>query len=146
MKLQRRLLELDWKWALFYFTYFLLLPSKDVALMTGIPAAILNHEVIHGEEERQKEVGSLMIFWNHPISNLGFPCGSASKEFACSRGDLGLIPDLRRSPGKGNGYPLQHSGLENSMDWIVHGLQRVVHNWATCTTSNLQKKKKRKRL
>lgn len=37
--------------------------------MTGIPAAILGHEVIRGEE-RQKEVGSLMIFWNHPISNL----------------------------------------------------------------------------
>ena len=89
--------------------------------MTGIPAAILDHEVIHDEEERQKEVGSLMIFWNHPISNLGSPCGSASKESACSRGDLGLIPDLRRSPGKRNSYPLQHSGLENSMDYPVHG-------------------------
>jgi len=54
--------------------------------MTGIPAAILDHEVIHGEEERQEEVGSFMIFWNHPISNLAFPGGSASKESACSTG------------------------------------------------------------
>ena len=39
-------------------------------------------------------------------------------------GDLGLIPELGRSPGKGNGYPLQHSGLENSIDCIVHGLTK----------------------
>ena len=50
-----------------------------------------------------------------------FPCGSAGKEFACNAGDLGLIPGLARSPGEGNGYPLQYSGLENSMDCIVHG-------------------------
>ena len=48
----------------------------------------------------------------------GFPCGSASKESACSAGDLDLIPGLGRSPGEGNGYPLQYSGLENSMDCI----------------------------
>ena len=36
-------------------------------------------------------------------------------------GDLGLIPELGRSPGEGDGYPLQYSGLENSMDCIVHG-------------------------
>ena len=49
---------------------------------------------------------------------LGSPCGSAGKEFACNAGDLGLIPGLGRSPGegKGKGYPLQYSGLENSMD------------------------------
>ena len=51
---------------------------------------------------------------------LGFPCGSAGKEFACSVGDLGLIPGLGRSPGEGKAYPLQYSGLENSMDYIVH--------------------------
>ena len=52
----------------------------------------------------------------------GFPCGSADKESACSAGDLGLIPGLGRSPGEGNGYPLQYYGLENSMDCIVHGI------------------------
>ena len=50
---------------------------------------------------------------------LGFPGGSAGREPACNAGDLGLIPELGRSPGKGNGYPLQYSGLENSMDCIV---------------------------
>ena len=47
---------------------------------------------------------------------LGFPCGSAGKESACSVGDLGSIPGLGRSPGEGKGYPLQYSGLENTME------------------------------
>ena len=46
---------------------------------------------------------------------MGFPCGSAGKESPCNVGDLGLIPGLERSPGEGKGYPLQYSGLENSM-------------------------------
>ena len=48
---------------------------------------------------------------------LGFPFGLAGKESTCNAGDLGLIPGLERSPGEGNGYPLQYSGLENSMDY-----------------------------
>ena len=44
------------------------------------------------------------------------PCGSAGKESDCSEGDLGSIPGLGRSPGEGKGYPLQYSGLENSMN------------------------------
>ena len=55
---------------------------------------------------------------------LGFPCDSAGKESACNRGDLGSIPGLGRSPGAGKGYPLQYSGLENSMDCIVHGVAK----------------------
>ena len=51
---------------------------------------------------------------------LGHPGGSAGKESACSTGDLGSIPGLGRSPGEGKGYPLQYSGLENSMDCMVH--------------------------
>ena len=50
-----------------------------------------------------------------------FPCGSADKESSCNVGDLGLIPGLGRSPGEGKAYPLQYSGLENSMDCTVHG-------------------------
>ena len=46
---------------------------------------------------------------------LGFPCGSVGKESVCNAGDLGLIPGLRGSPGEGKGYPLQYSGLENSI-------------------------------
>ena len=49
----------------------------------------------------------------------GFPRGSAGKESACNAGDLGSIPGLGRSPGEGKGYPLQHSGLEKSMNCIV---------------------------
>ena len=45
---------------------------------------------------------------------------------ACNVGALGSIPGLGRSPGEGKGYPLQYSGLENSMDCIVHGVTR---NW-----------------
>ena len=56
--------------------------------------------------------------------NVGFPCGSAGKESACNAGDLGLIPELGRSPGEGKGYPLQYSGLENSMDCTVHGVAK----------------------
>ena len=55
---------------------------------------------------------------------MGFPGGSADKEFACNAGDLGLILGLGRSPGEGNGYPLQYSGLENSLDCIVHGVTK----------------------
>ena len=52
--------------------------------------------------------------------SLGFPGDSAGKESTFSVGDLGSIPGLGRSPGKGKGYPLQYSGLENFMDCIVH--------------------------
>ena len=44
-----------------------------------------------------------------------FAGGSVGKESACNAGDLGSVPGLGRSPGEGNGYPLQYSGLENSM-------------------------------
>ena len=54
----------------------------------------------------------------------GFPCGSAGKESACNAGDMGSIPGLGRSPGEGKGYPLQYSGLENSLDCIVHGVAK----------------------
>ena len=58
---------------------------------------------------------------------MGFPGGSDGKESACNAGDLGLIPGSGRTPGKGNGYPLQYSCPENSMDrgawWAtVHGV------------------------
>ena len=57
------------------------------------------------------------------------PDGSAGKESACNAGDPSSIPGLGRSPGEGKGYPLQYSGLENSMDWIVQGVaKRVGHD------------------
>ena len=55
---------------------------------------------------------------------LGFPGGSAAKESTCNVGDQDSIPGLGRSPGEGNGYPLQYSGLENSMDCTVHRITK----------------------
>ena len=57
---------------------------------------------------------------------LGFPGGSAGEESAHNVGDLGSIPGLGRSPGDGKDYPLQYSGLENSMDCMVH---RITKSW-----------------
>ena len=51
---------------------------------------------------------------------------SVGKESFCNAGDLGLIPEWGRSPGEGKSYPLQYSGLENSMDCIES--LRVRHN------------------
>ena len=56
--------------------------------------------------------------------NMGFPCGSPGKESACSAGDLGSTPGLGRSPGERKGYPLQYSGLDNSMGTTVHGVAK----------------------
>ena len=55
---------------------------------------------------------------------MGFPGGSAGKESVCNAGVLGSIPGLGRYPREGNGYPLQYSGLENSMDCIAHGVAK----------------------
>ena len=76
------------------------------------------------------------LAWEDPLARdglptplfLGFPCGLAGKEFTCDAGDLGSIPGLGRSPGEGKGYPLQYSGLENSMHYSPLGLQRVGHD------------------
>ena len=58
-------------------------------------------------------------------SDLG---SSVGKESACSAGDPSLIPGSGRSTGEGIDYPVQYSGLENSMDCIVHGSQIVGHD------------------
>ena len=47
---------------------------------------------------------------------MGLPCSSDGKESACNAGDPGLIPELGRCPGEGNGYPLQYSYLVNPMN------------------------------
>ena len=73
-----------------------------------------------------------------------FPGGSAGKESAWNVGDLGLIPGFGRSPGEGNGYSLQYSGLENSMDCIVHGVKRVRHDWVTFTHTHTHTHKQQK--
>ena len=67
---------------------------------------------------------------------MAFSHSSVGKESACNAGDLGSIPRLGRSPGEGNGNPLQYSCLENPMDrgtWraTVHRVSRVRHDLAT---------------
>ena len=73
----------------------------------------------------------------------GFPGGSDSKESACNTGDPGSILGLERSPGEGNGYPLQYSCLEDSTDrgaWraTVPAVARVRHYWGTNTHTQSQ--------
>ena len=58
------------------------------------------------------------------VFTMGFSGGLASKESTCNSGNMGSIPGLERSPGEGTGYPLQYSGLENSMYCIVHGVAK----------------------
>ena len=78
------------------------------------------------------------IYSIHGIRSIldSFPYSSIGKESACSAGGLGLIPGLGRSPGEGNGNPLQYSCLENLLDrgaWqaTVHGVARVGHDLVT---------------
>ena len=72
---------------------------------------------------------SKVLISNQVFLYLGLPGGSEGKASACTAGDLGSIPGLERSPGEGNGTPLQYSFLENSMDggawWAtVHGVPK----------------------
>ena len=94
------------------------------------------------EDKELKSCPLSVLFRVSLIAWWGFPGGSDSKESICNEGDLGSVPGLGRSPGEGNGYPLQCSGLENSMDkgaWHLHGKlpsmgsQRVGHDWAAFT-------------
>ena len=55
---------------------------------------------------------------------MGFPDSLVGKESTCNAGDSSLIPGLGRCHGEGKDYPLQYSGLENSMDCIVHGVTK----------------------
>ena len=68
------------------------------------------------------------IIWHYLNSQLkgpqGFPGASTGKESACNAGDLGLILGLGISPGERKDCPIQYSGLENSMDYIVHGVAK----------------------
>ena len=79
-----------------------------------------------GELDEPTDFQSLCQMCPH---RLGFPGGSDCEESACNAGDPSSIPKLEKSPGKGNGYPLQYSWLENSRDWgvwwaTVHGVAK----------------------
>ena len=91
----------------------------DVLVLMQSTSGLPGHWELKGKDNSSRHMCSL---WP---SLLGFPCDSAGKESACNVGDLGSIPGLGRSPGEGKGYPLHYSGLENSMDCIVHGVAEL---------------------
>ena len=76
-----------------------------------------------------------MLFGDLSFKAKRFPCGSVAKNLPTNAGDAASIPGSEKSPGEGNGNPLQYSGLENSMyrgAWwaTMHGVAKS-HNWAT---------------
>ena len=77
----------------------------------------------------------LSFLYGPTLTSVGFPGGSAGKESACSLGDVGVIPGLGRSLGEGNGYPLQCSGLENSVDCRVAKSQTLLSDFYFLLTS-----------
>ena len=101
--------------------------------MTIPSCALINIEFIQSYKS-QTQVLSLklniwILFKQLVISVLGFPCGSVVKTLSATVGDMGLIPGSGRSPGEGNGNPLQYSCLGNPMDrgawWATdHGVAK----------------------
>ena len=96
---------------------------------TGVGNLSLFRQIFLTQESNQGLLHCRQILYQlrcqgSPTHNLSFPCGSAGKESAFIAGDLGLIPGLGRSPGERKGYPLLYSGLENSMDCMVHGITK----------------------
>ena len=85
---------------------------KNPPAMQEIPVGFLGRE-----DPVEKERLPIPVF-------LGFPCGSTGKKPTCSTGDWVWFPGLGRSPGEQKGYPLQYSGLENSMDCIARGVTK----------------------
>ena len=73
---------------------------------------------------------------NHFHYSKHFPDSSVGKESDCNARDPSWIPGLGRSPGEGKGYPLQYSGLENSMDYSPMGSQRVRHDYLLIIITN----------
>ena len=89
--------------------------SSDLGIKPGSPA-------LTGGFFTTEPPGKLMCLITKPQNKIGIEStlgGSSGKDSTCNAGDLGSIPGLGRSLGKGNGYPLQYSGLENSKDCIV---------------------------
>ena len=95
----------------------LLCPWDSPDKNTGVSC----HALLQGIFQTQESNPCLFVSY---ITGRFFPGGSAGKESTCHSGDLGSIPRLGRSPGGGKGYPLQYSGLENSMDCIVFGVSK----------------------
>ena len=85
------------------------------------PTELYMAQLIKSKHETERIPSNLFYLF---IGVKVFPCGSVGKQPACNAEHLGSIPGLGRSPGEGKGCPLQHSGLENSMDCTVHGVTK----------------------
>ena len=119
-----------------------MLPDSEIWLRTGnLPKG--KHKLPYFLTE-EALLFQLMMWWCLKLpGGIGFSGGSVGKESACNAGDLDSIPGSGRSPGEGNGNPLQYSCLENPMDrgtwWaIVHRVPKR-HDWTTNTFSIFQR-------
>ena len=91
----------------------------------GMLQSMGSQRVRHDLATEKQLLFVIAVHWQVYITPFkGFPCGSAGKESDHNAGDVGLVPGLGRSPGEGKGYPLQSSGLENSVDCIVLGIAK----------------------
>ena len=114
------------RWPKYCSFSFSISPSNDYSGLISFRIDWFNLLAVEGTLKSLLQHHSLktLILWHSTFfmsnclicSHKGFLCVSAGKESACNAGDLGSIPGLGRSPGEGKGYPLQYSGLENSMD------------------------------
>ena len=107
--------------------YFLVCWMLNFILFIFIARYLLYNTVLVSAIHQRESATGICIYKSVCIYRyvyiLGFRCLSC-KESTYNAGDLGLIPGLGRSPGEGNGYSLQYSGLESSMDCVVHGVAK----------------------
>ena len=111
------------------FLMFLLIYVVFIMSCVFLLFCIINKFWSDGRLDEFHIVDLLDFFFLQIFLSFKFPGGSDGKASACNAGDLGLIPELERSPGEGNGKPLQYSCLENSIDggawWAaVHGVTK----------------------
>ena len=116
-------------------------PPTPMGLLAPAPCSVC---LRHGVQNQTKKSQYIQFLKNQNVKTFkrgvvvyrGFPGGSDGEESACNAGDPGLIPGLERSPGEGNGNPLQYSCLENSTDrgaWraTVLGVPKSRTEWLT---------------
>ena len=100
--------------------------SCHEALTISLPIAVLlafssfTESMIYQDPEEKYVLDFTHKESRNALEGVGFPDSSIGKESACNARDPDLIPGLGRAPGERKSYPLHYSGLENSMDWIVH--------------------------
>ena len=110
-----------WSGVLFCLLQNCYLSAKDSMVQTKGSCTTFYHNLLAGGQVLAILFCSFCLYIG---KFMGFPWGSTGKEYSHNAGDPGLIPGLGRSPAEGKGYPLQYSGLENSMACIVHGVAK----------------------